>query len=294
MITLRHALNAATRQLAEDQHLRATASRDAELLLLHTLGIARAALLAHPARELTCHQEAVYQQSLARRLRHEPVQYILGEQEFYGLPLMVTPAVLIPRPETEHLVEAVLHQLPANQPWKIADVGTGSGAIALALAAHLPQAQITALDLSPAALDVARANAARHHLEARIHFLLSDLLGATSSMGGEPGAPNLFDAIVSNPPYVPVSDRETLHPQVRDHEPTAALFAGESGLDIYRRLIPEAARALKPQGLLALEIGHGQRDALAHLLQAGSQAWSHVSFVNDLQQIPRVALARKG
>jgi release factor glutamine methyltransferase len=288
MITLRQALTDAARQLAEDESLRATATRDAEHLLLHLLDLPRAALLAHPHRELTSHEHALYQRSLARRLRHEPIQYITGQQEFYGLPLHVTPAVLIPRPETEHLVEAVLHLLPAGQPLTIADIGTGSGAIALALAAHLPQAQVIAFDLSPEALEVARANAASHHMQHRIQFLHSDLLAAVLPKAPA-GEAVFFDAIVSNPPYIPLSDRDTLHPQVRDHEPSAALFAGASGLDIYRRLIPQALLALKPNGLLALEMGYGQRDALAHLLSG----WDHVSFVDDLRQIPRVALARR-
>lgn len=162
------------------------------------------------------------------------------------------------------------------------DIGTGSGAIAIALAHHLPNTLVTAIDISPAALEVAAANAARHHLTARIRFLESNLLDAIPA--GE-----TFDAIVSNPPYVSTSDRDTLHAQVRDYEPATALFAGPSGLDIYCRLIPQARAALKPNGLFALEIGAGQRDAIASLLRD----WNAVRFVDDLQQIPRVALARK-
>ena len=282
-MTLREALTAAAAQLAADEHLRASATRDAELLLLHTLEIPRTTLVAHANRELTPTQQALYEKTIARRLRHEPIQYITGQQEFYGLTLKVTPAVLIPRPETEHLVEAVLKLLPPNQPLKIADIGTGSGAIAIALAAHLPQAAITALDISTEALAVAAANARDHNVADRIRFLQSNLLSALIHEG------ETYDAIVSNPPYVPTSDRDTLHPQVRNHEPPTALYAGETGLDIYRRLIPQAHNALKPTGLLALEIGHGQRADLTALLAD----WQNVSFINDLQQIPRVALARK-
>jgi release factor glutamine methyltransferase len=282
-MTLREALTVAAAEFAADPHLHATATRDAELLLLHTLQIPRVTLIAHPDRELTPTQHIAYEKSIARRLQHEPVQYITGEQEFYGLPLKVTPAVLIPRPETEHLVEAVLKALPANYPLKIADIGTGSGAIAIALAVHLPQAAITALDISTDALDIALANAREHNVSNRIRFLQSDLLSAVDH------ETTTFDAIVSNPPYIPETDRATLHPQVRDHEPPTALFAGETGLDIYRRLIPQAHTALKPQGLLALEIGHGQEADLTALLAN----WLEVSFVLDLQQIPRVALARK-
>jgi release factor glutamine methyltransferase len=280
-MNIREALAQATEQLAASPHLRPDAARDASLLLLHALNLTRAELLADPAHPLTPAQQSSYEALILRRLTHEPIQYITGEQEFYGLALHVTPAVLIPRPETEHLVEAVLSCHPAAQrrdlllplsssdaaqPLRILDIGTGSGAIALALAV----------------LDLARANAARHNLTPRIHFLESDLLSDL--------APNeLFDAIVSNPPYVPTADRAALHPQVRDHEPASALFAGPDGLDLYRRLIPQARAALKPNGLLALEIGHGQRDAIAALLAD----WHSLRFLDDLQQIPRIALARK-
>ncbi len=283
------------------------------LLLLRTLGISRAEFHADPTRILSPNQQVAYEAAILRRLTNEPIQYITGEQEFYGLALHVTPAVLIPRPETEHLVEAVLAELDPSAHLHILDVGTGSGAIAIALAHHLPHAQITATDISPAALAVAASNAARHNLTHRIRFVESDLLNNLESvilteaahpvnsaverpvlsLSKEPAVVPVmlltFDAIVSNPPYVPIADRDTLHPQVRDHEPATALFAGATGLDIYRRLIPAAHAALKPNGLLALEIGHGQRDDLATLLAV----WSDVRFVDDLQGIPRVAIAHK-
>ena len=281
-MTLRQALANATNQLAASEHLRANATRDAELLLLHTLHLTRATLLAHPDRELSAADQALYETLISRRLKNEPIQYITHQQEFYGLSLRVTPAVLIPRPETEHLVEAVLQRLPHNQPLCIVDIGTGSGAIAIALAVHLPQSRITALDISPEALKIAQINAETHNVSHRIRFLGSDLLSAIIHE-----AP--LDAIVSNPPYIPEPDRPTLHPEVRDHEPSTALFSGPQGLDIYRRLIPQAYAALKPDGLLALEIGHGQREALIALLSD----WRNIAFVNDLQQIPRIALATK-
>lgn len=284
-MTLRQALTFATDQLAASRHLRDHAHRDAELLLLHVLGVDRAGLLAHPTRTLTGQQLALYQAAIARRLTNEPIQYITGQQEFFGLPLKVTSATLIPRPETEHLVEAVLQRLPADQPLRLLDVGTGTGAIALALASHLPRAQVTAVDLSSEALEVARDNASALHLETRFRFLQSDLLAALPQEDQTAS----FDAIVSNPPYIPESDRAELHPQVRDYEPELALFAGGSGLDIYRRLIPQAHAALKPGGLLALEIGHGQKQDLSDLLNG----WSSVQFLSDLQSIPRVALANK-
>lgn len=282
-MTLRQAITAASAQLAADPFLRDTATRDAELLLLHTLQIPRVTMVAHPTRELTPVQQTDYESNIGRRLHHEPIQYITGQQEFYGLTFNVTPAVLIPRPETEHLVETVLNLLPKDLPVKIVDVGTGSGAIAIALALHLPLASVTALDISTQALKIAEANAREHNVADRIRFLKSDLL---TDLDSDPGT---FDAVVSNPPYVPDSDRDILHPQVRDHEPATALFAGESGLDIYRRLIPQARKYLKQNGILALEIGHGQQEDLAALMAN----WQNVCFINDLQQIPRVALARK-
>jgi release factor glutamine methyltransferase len=282
-MTLRQAITNAAAELAANPHLSEHAHRDAELLLLHTLQISRVTLIAYPGRDLSAEQHTLYQAAINRRLQLEPIQYITGEQEFYGLRLHVSPSVLIPRPETEHLIEAVLKLLPVSQPVKLVDIGTGSGAIAIAFAVHLPLAAIIAVDLSLDALAIAEQNAREHNVAERIQFLRSDLLGAVKSHG------ETFDAIVSNPPYIPESDRPTLHPQVREHEPAAALFAGETGLDVYRRLIPEALGALKPNGILGLEIGHGQQQSLTQLL-AG---WNDVTFVNDLQQIPRVALARK-
>jgi len=273
--TLANALANGAARLAHLSSVRA----DAELLLMRAANIDRAFLLTHPDVSLTPEQLATYNQWIERRAQHEPIQYIIGEQEFYGLPLRVTPDVLIPRPETEHLVEAALQRLPHNLPLRIVDVGTGSGAIAIALAHALPQASVTALDTSPAALAVARQNAQRHDVASRIRFLESDLLAAVAT--------EIFDAIVSNPPYV--SELEVLEPQVRDYEPHAALFAGRSGLDIYQRLIPQARQCLRPQGWLLMEIGHGQRDALASLLTG----WNDIDFVSDLQGIPRVAIARR-
>ena len=284
-MTLRQALTQASNRISANPDLRADAQRDAELLLLHVLHIDRAILLAHPDRMLTTEEFAAYQAAIERRLGNEPIQYITGQQEFFGLLLKVTPATLIPRPETEHLVEAVLERVPHDREIDILDVGTGTGAIALALAANLPQARLTAVDLSAAALAVARENASTHHLDRRIRFFWSDLL-ATLPADKQDAA---FDAIVSNPPYIPETDRAELHPQVRDHEPAEALFSGTTGLDIYRRLIPQAHLALKPGGLLALEIGHGQSEALSGLLEG----WQNVTLVADLQQIPRVILAQK-
>ena len=255
--------------------------RDAELLLLRLIERDRAFLLTHPDLLLTTDQTAQYESWLRRRALHEPIQYILGEQEFFGLTFAVTPDVLIPRPETEHLVEALLARVPHDRPLRIADVGTGSGAIAVALSYALPEAQVTGLDISEAALAIAKRNAETHHVAGRMRFLTSDVLSAVAS--------ERFDAIVSNPPYVAEADRASLEPQVRDYEPSGALFAGTSGLDVYERLIPEAHAALEPGGWLLTEIGQGQRDALTQLLSG----WNNVGFIDDLQGIPRVACARR-
>ena len=283
-MTLRQAQAFAARQFAAHPYLCDYAQRDAELLLLYVLHLDRVAFLAHPARTLTPREFSRYKIAIARRLLCVPIQYITGEQEFFGLRLKVTPATLIPRPETEHLVEAVLDRVPHDRPLRILDVGTGTGAIALALATHLPHAEMTAIDLSADALEIAYENAATHGLEGRIRFFRSDLLAELAAEERTGG----FDAIVSNPPYIPEGERAELHPQVRDHEPEQALFAGPSGLDIYRRLIPQANAALKPGGLLALEIGHGQREQLGALLAD----WRDVAFIADLQEIPRVVVAR--
>ena len=279
-MTVRGALTAATARLEMAAQLRQSAARDAMLLLLHAAGISRAELHADPARALTDEEQRTYEAFVQRRMRHEPIQYIVGEQEFYGLALRVGPAVLIPRPETEHLVEAVLAEMDGVARPRIVDVGTGSGAIAIALAVNLPQAEMVAADLSREALQVARENAARHGVAERIRFVESDLMDRVE---GE------FDALVSNPPYVASGDREMLHPEVREYEPATALFAGSEGLAIYRRLIPQAASALKQDGLLAMEIGLGQDAALAELLVG----WTAVRFVKDLQGIPRVVVARR-
>ncbi len=283
-MTLREALAHGFSQLLASPRLKNDALLDAAYLLRHALKITQASLLADYDRILTPAEQADYQCLIARRLTHEPVQYITGEREFYGLPLRVNPAVLIPRNSTEILVESSLDEMKprANEPLRIVDVGTGSGAIAIALAHHLPHAQLTALDLSPEALEVATSNAALNAVAERIRFLESDLLTAVSE---EPA----FDAVVSNPPYIPSTDRDSLHPQIRDFEPEISLYGGPAGLDIYRRLIPQARAALKPKGLLAMEIGHRKREAILELLAD----WNDVRLVNDLEQIPRVVLARK-
>jgi release factor glutamine methyltransferase len=270
-MTLREALTHASKHIAR---------RDAETLLAHILHQPRTHLLTHPDSTLTPAQLEAFNRLTTRRSNGEPLQYLTETQEFFGLNLRVTPAVLIPRPETEHLVEAVLswtRTQPAT-PLHILDVGTGSGAIAIALAANLPNATIIATDIAPAALTIARENAATHNT--RIRFEQADLL---------PHLTTPLDILVSNPPYIPTTDAPTLQREVIAHEPHNALFAGPDGLDLYRRLIPAAHAALRPGGLLALEIGFGQREALTQFLTN----WHKLKFLDDYAGIPRVALAER-
>lgn len=265
------------------------ARRDAETLLAHALGRDRAWLLAHGDDELEPDDLESFRAMAGRRAARQPLQQIVGTQEFFGLALRVTPDVLIPRPETEHLVEAVLNWAHAQADadpaggarLRIADVGTGSGAIAIALAAVLEHASVTAIDISAAALAVARWNVETHRLGGRVELIEGDLLGP---LAGRPGS---LDVVASNPPYVALAEASTLAPEVREHEPAVALYAGQDGLDVYRRLIPQARAALRTGGLLALEIGFGQRTALAEMLAE----WVDVRFVEDYAGIPRVALA---
>jgi len=258
---------------------------NAELLLMFTLGCDRAYLFAHPERELCAAEQAHYDEALAERECGVPAQYITGHQEFWGMDFIVTPAVLIPRPETEHVVEIVLECVgrapsPAGS-LRIVDVGTGSGCIALALAKELPQAEIHATDISSAALEIARANAARHQLERRVQWHQSDLLQGL--------APNSFDFVVSNPPYVGESEEDQVQLEVRKFEPRQAVFAGATGLEVIERLISQARSTLKPGGWLVMEIS-GTIAKDVSLLLAG---WSDVQITNDLQGIPRVAFARR-
>lgn len=259
------------------------AQRDAETLLLHLTGKNRAWLLVHLDDEFGGCKSIGFAQLIERRLAGEPIQYITGECEFYGLPFVVNRNVLIPRPETEHLVEKVLGLARGIEQPRIVDVGTGSGAIAIALAHHLPAAHVTATDLSSTALQVARANAERNGVAGRIRFLEGDLLA--------PVAGERFDFVVSNPPYVSRRDRDTLAVEVREHEPEMALFAGASGLDVYARLAPLAFEALVPGGLVLFEIGYGQAGAIAQLLEAAG--FRGIEFTMDLQGIDRVILGRR-
>ncbi len=268
--------------LDRSDELAARSRADATLLLRHVLDIPPAEIYAYRERQLSLLELRTFQSLIDERVKGKPIQYITGEQEFFGLPFRVTPDVLIPRPETEHLVEAAIARLQNHSAPRIVDVGTGSGCIAVALAHAMPHSEIVALDISAAALAVAEQNARLNGVAERIQFLQSNLLAAVVGEG--------FDAVVSNPPYVALSERASLATEVREFEPALALFAGPTGLEIYQRLIVEANDLLASGGWLLMEIGHGQRDAVEKLLRG----WEGVEFISDLQDIPRVAVARKG
>ncbi len=253
---------------------------NAEVLLMFVLGCDRAHLYSYPERELTDEEIELYDEALATRARGVPAQYITGHQEFWGLDFIVTPAVLIPRPETEHLVEAALQVCRALDRPRIIDVGTGSGCVALALASELPKAEIHATDMSEEALEIARANAARLQFQSRVVFHHGDLLA---------GIGEGFDLVASNPPYVGDSEEDKVQLEVRKFEPRSAVFAGRDGMDVIRRLAPQAHAVLKPGGWLAMEIGYSQETAVYSVLRG----WRELRTNPDLQGIPRIVMARK-
>jgi release factor glutamine methyltransferase len=228
--------------------------------------------------------ESRYADLISRRASHEPLAYITGRQEFWGLQIEVSPAVLIPRPETELIIESALELLPdRSRALNAADPCTGSGCLAVALACKRPAFRVLATDISEPALEVARRNVTRHGVSARVRCVQADLL-ATS------GGP--FDLIVSNPPYVPESHRQALPPEVRDHEPAVALFAGEDGLEILGRLVAQAVVALAPEGILIFECGMGQSDEVVRLI-GDTGKLRLLDMRRDLQGIPRTAVVRR-
>src|SRR6266571_1880277 len=305
----------------------------AELLLLHVLARDRTWLYAHPEEQVSIADAQRYFALIARRANGEPTQHLTGKQEFWSLEFEVTPDVLIPRPETEHVVEVALDRLAVRERragrkqtltgegLQIADIGTGSGCIAIALAKELPAATIYATDISSAALAVAQRNAKRHCVSDRIHFVKCNLLdgfldrgaiaaefpvaGAQHAVpllgnavtGAEDGSPvtghgsRSFDLIACNPPYIGRREAATLMREVRDHEPEIALYGGEEGYELYGNLIVQAASHLKPRGILVLELGHNSLPAVRPLLDA--PAWTNVGVTNDLAGIPRVLAAEK-
>jgi len=275
-----------------------SAALAAELLLMHVLQRDRAWIYAHPECELDAATREKYSSLIAQRASGVPTQHLTGHQEFWGLDFEVTPDVLIPRPETEHVIEVALARLVAQsedcakQELRIADVGTGSGCIAIALAHEWPAARITATDISAAALEVARRNAARLGVAERITFAECSLLDALFHQSPVTSHQSpLFDLIASNPPYIGRREAATLPREVREHEPETALFGGEIGTELYQPLIAQAAALLKPQGHLVLELGYNSAE---HVMRAlGTPEWTSLSITNDLAGIPRVACAER-
>ena len=292
-MSIRNALRDGIAQLERESV--PSAALAAELLLMHVVDKDRAWIYAHPEQELDAAASARYFALIERRASGVPTQHLTGHQEFWGLDFEVTPDVLIPRPETEHVIEVALDRLKIMMNsgdsarreglLRIADIGTGSGCIAIALAHELPTAQIVATDISRTALEVARRNAARSGVAARIDFIECNLLDSF------PRHAALFDLIVSNPPYIGRYETATLPREVRDHEPESALFGGEAGTELYEPLIAQAAMLLKPDGMLVLELGYNSADHVAQLLD--TSGWSEAAITNDLAGIARVASAKR-
>lgn len=258
---------------------------DAELLLGKVLGKDRVGLLVDSERTLTQDELALYRKLIVRRRRAEPVAYILGVREFYGLPISVDARVLVPRPETETLVEVALRRTAAlHLGGDALDLCTGSGCVAIALARRRPTWRITGVDISEDALAVARRNAERLGAAWSVHFTPGDLDSALP-----PGAE--FDLVTANPPYIPTAEIETLGPDVRDHEPRLALDGGADGLSLVRRIVLSSRARLRPGGILAMEVGHGQAGAVLELL--GEAGLSDLSVESDLSRIERVVSARR-
>ena len=275
----------------------------AELLLLHATNRTRTSLYSHPEDQLTEVESRNYFSTIERRASGVPVQHLTGKQEFWGLEFEVTPDVLIPRPETEHVIEVALDRLAlrdlrskhsqnmSGEGLLIADIGTGSGCIAVALAKELPAAKVFAIDISPSALAVAERNADRLGFSDRITFLESNLLSAASEhlpLATRHSALG-FDLIASNPPYIGRREAATLAREVREYEPAVALFGGEEGYELYSDLISQSAAHLRPGGILVIELGHDSLSAVQPLFE--TPAWTNVGVTNDLAGVPRVVAA---
>jgi len=261
----------------------------AELLLAHLLKLPRMQLYLNFARALSAQELEQFRSLIQRRGKREPLQYIIGTTSFCGLEIAVNPHVLIPRPETELLAERgwkYLAQLSSAKfkPCKALDFGTGSGCIAIALAVNCADASVTGVDLSAEALALARQNAEHHGVAERIEFVHSEKLERFSQ-----GA--IFDLVVSNPPYVPTAEIQTLQPEVREHEPHAALDGGPDGLDYFRKLAVQAAQLMKPEGRLMLEFGDGHAPAVTDILQ--QENWIVEELQEDYTQRPRIVVARR-
>lgn len=283
IMTIREAISNATQLLTEAgiPEPRMTAQQ----LLAELLKKDRIYLITHSDERLEPSIANQFHVWVTQRCSGVPLQYITGHEQFYGLDFLVTPDVLIPRPETELLVQEAL--IRAQQPAPlIIDVGTGSGCVAITLAVHRPSSRVLALDISEAALSIARANARRHRVEDRIEFLVSDMFSALTANHMSLKA----DLIVSNPPYVAEHDRDTLQREVREHEPPLALFAGSDGLELHRRLLRESPTWLRPGGHLIMEMGFGQQRPMLALVDRST--WIVEALVPDLQAIERIIVLR--
>lgn len=261
----------------------------AEVLLAHCLNCPRLDLYLRHDQPLSESELSCYKTLLKRRLAHEPTQYITGHQEFWSLDFLVTPAVLIPRPETELVVESVLDYVKQEgllaEPLRVLDVGVGSGVLTVALATELPHAWILAVDRSSGALQVARKNIRRHGVERRASLVAGDLVAPLARR-------EYFHIIVANPPYVPTAEWERLPPEIREHEPRLALDGGPDGLAVIRALAAAVPGILQPGGLLAMEVGQGQAETVVQLLQVQG-SFAPAVIVPDYQRIGRVVTARK-
>jgi release factor glutamine methyltransferase len=286
-VTLIKAINSASAKLAAAGV--PNARLDAELLVCHTLGRDRAWLLAHIQDGLDDERRRMFERLIERRAGREPFQYITGRQEFWGLDFHVTPDVLIPRPETELIIETALQQAQGRSgPLSVIDLCTGSGCIAVCLAKELPSARIFATDTSVKALVVARENARRHGLADRIRFFEGDLFAPMDELDVH----GQVDIVVSNPPYISTGDRPALQPEVRDYEPAMALFAGPGGTELHRRIVGAAPRLLKNNGALIMEMGIGQAKALARMIRENG-AYAAPEVLKDLAGIERVIVAQR-
>jgi release factor glutamine methyltransferase len=268
--------------------------RAARILLSHVVGAPQESILARTDDDITALQHSAYLELISRRAHGEPLQHIIGHQEFYGLDFLVTHHVLIPRPETEFLVERILTlaAMPDNSSAGskiplIADIGTGSGCIAIALAVHLPMSRFIATDISGPALDIARRNAENHGVASRIEFLLGDLFAPLQYRGFD----ETIDFIACNPPYVPSSRPELVQREVREFEPPTALYGGWDGLSFYRRLLVDALGYLKPGGYMVCELGFSQAESIRAMVDL--TRWEFLDLVKDLQGIPRTLTLKK-
>lgn len=257
--------------------------REANSLLLFAIARDRAFAAAHPEYELCEAEEELFRSSIARRASREPFQHIVGKQEFYGLDFLVTPDVLIPRHETELIVEQAIEILAELDAPRFLEIGVGSGCISVATLRQLPKATALAVDISDAAIDIARRNAAMHGVADRLTIMKSDVFENVLSES--------FDLIVSNPPYVPLNEYSGLQPEVRDHDPRIAVTDGSTGLTIIERIVAGSPTFLKPGGHILMEIGFSQADAVRALFDTVS--WASVEILPDLQGIPRTVVAQR-